>query len=113
MYRLRFAVTAIKNQGQCGSCWAFSATEAVESQLVLTSGSKLRIELSPQQITSCTPSPCQGCNGGFTEDAYDYLFLYDGDSERADLLGQIDCCPTVGAKNSPFLEFILTRVPSS
>jgi|EP01046_Picozoa_sp_COSAG06_P003580 hypothetical protein len=48
-----------------------------------------------------------------TEDAYDYLFLYDGDSERADLLGQIDCCPTVGAKNSPFLEFILTRVPSS
>jgi len=71
------AVTAIKNQGQCGSCWAFSATEAIESQLVLTTGSKFAIELSPQQIASCTPSNgtygSDGCNGGFTEGAYDYL----------------------------------------
>merc|ERR1719213_1291256 len=70
------AVTAIKNQGQCGSCWAFSATEAVESQLVLTTGSEFAIELSPQQIASCTPATgsygCQGCNGGFTEGAYEY-----------------------------------------
>merc|ERR1711991_1079432 len=50
------AVTAIKNQGQCGSCWAFSATEAVESQLVLTTGSDFALELSPQQIASCSPS---------------------------------------------------------
>lgn len=71
------AITAIKNQGQCGSCWAFSATEAIESQLVLTSGSKFAIELSPQQIASCTPSTgtygSDGCNGGFTEGAYEYL----------------------------------------
>merc|ERR1719327_2028551 len=71
------AVTAIKNQGQCGSCWAFSATEAVESQLVLTTGSEFAIELSPQQIASCAPSTgdygCQGCNGGFTEGAYEYV----------------------------------------
>merc|ERR1719213_553205 len=71
------AVTAIKNQGQCGSCWAFSATEAVESQLVLTTGSEFAIELSPQQIASCSPSTgdygCQGCNGGFTEGAYEYV----------------------------------------
>lgn len=71
------AVTAVKNQGQCGSCWAFSATEAVESQLTLASGGKYRIDLSPQQITSCTPATgqygCQGCNGGFTEGAYEYL----------------------------------------
>jgi len=71
------AVTAIKNQGQCGSCWAFSATEAIESQLVLSSGDDFAIELSPQQIASCTPSTgsygCQGCNGGFTEGAYNYL----------------------------------------
>ena len=76
-WRFTEAVTAIKNQGQCGSCWAFSATEAIESQLVLASGGKLAMDLSPQMITSCTPSTgtygCLGCNGGFTEGAYEYV----------------------------------------
>jgi len=76
-WQLTEAVTAVKNQGQCGSCWAFSATEAIESQLTLTSGGKFRMDLSPQQVTSCTPATgtygCLGCNGGFTEGAYDYL----------------------------------------
>jgi len=71
------AVTAIKNQGQCGSCWAFSATEAIESQMILGTGGKLAIALAPQQIASCAPSTgtygCQGCNGGFTEGAYEYV----------------------------------------
>eukprot|EP00450_Noctiluca_scintillans_P034621 CAMPEP_0194549774 /NCGR_PEP_ID=MMETSP0253-20130528/95374_1 /TAXON_ID=2966 /ORGANISM="Noctiluca scintillans" /LENGTH=384 /DNA_ID=CAMNT_0039397207 /DNA_START=238 /DNA_END=1391 /DNA_ORIENTATION=- len=74
-------VSAVKNQGQCGSCWAFSATQAVESQLVLTSGG-YRVDLSPQQITSCTPSTgtygCYGCDGGWTEGAYDYLSTVAG-----------------------------------
>lgn len=72
-WRFTDAVTSIKNQGQCGSCWAFSATEAIESQLSLTSGGKYNLELSPQQVASCTPAPAQGCNGGFTEAAYDYV----------------------------------------
>jgi len=71
------AVTPIKNQGQCGSCWAFSATEAIESQLALAGGDQYSIELSPQQITSCTPSTgtygSDGCQGGFTEGAYEYV----------------------------------------
>jgi C1A family cysteine protease len=76
-WRFTEAVTPIKNQGQCGSCWAFSATEAIESQMVLSSGGKVEIALSPQQITSCTPNSGQygslGCNGGFTEGAYEYV----------------------------------------
>merc|ERR1711998_566807 len=76
-WRTTDAVTPIKNQGQCGSCWAFSATEAIESQLALTGGDEYSIELSPQQITSCTPNSgsygCLGCNGGFTEGAYEYV----------------------------------------
>jgi len=71
------AVTSIKNQGQCGSCWAFSATEAIESQMILGTGGKLSIALSPQQIASCAPGNgtygCLGCSGGFTEGAYDYV----------------------------------------
>jgi len=81
-WRLSEAVTPIKNQGQCGSCWAFSATEAIESKLILATGGKYNIELSPQQITSCTPSNgtygCLGCNGGFTEGAYEYLTTVTG-----------------------------------
>ena len=76
-WRYTEAVTAIKNQGQCGSCWAFSATEAVESAMILGTGGKLAVDLSPQQVASCTPATgqygCQGCNGGFTEGAYEYL----------------------------------------
>merc|ERR1739845_217920 len=76
-WRTTDAVTPIKNQGQCGSCWAFSATEAIESQLALKGGDEYSIELSPQQITSCTPSTgtygSDGCQGGFTEGAYEYV----------------------------------------
>merc|ERR1712003_110066 len=66
-----------KNQGQCGSCWAFSATEAIESQMILKTGAKYDFTLSPQQIASCAPNSgtygCLGCNGGFTEGAYEYV----------------------------------------
>merc|ERR1712178_298967 len=76
-WRFTKAVTPVKNQGQCGSCWAFSATEAIESQMILSTGGKYAVELSPQQITSCTPATGQygseGCNGGFTEGAYEYV----------------------------------------
>merc|ERR1719428_1837106 len=76
-WRFTKAVTPVKNQGQCGSCWAFSATEAIESQMILQTGAKYDFTLSPQQITSCTPNSgeygCLGCNGGFTEGAYEYV----------------------------------------
>jgi len=76
-WRRTKAVTPTKNQGQCGSCWAFSATEGIESQMILATGAKYDISLAPQQIASCAPSTgtygCQGCNGGFTEGAYEYL----------------------------------------
>lgn len=68
--RVPGVLTPVKNQGQCGSCWAFSVAEQVEAQLVLSGTTS--VELSPQQITSCT-SFCLGCGGGDTTLAYDYL----------------------------------------
>lgn len=58
-------LTAIKNQGRCGSCWAHSAVEAIESHTAITHG-KLYV-LSQQQLTSCTPNPdhCGGTGGCF------------------------------------------------
>jgi C1A family cysteine protease len=69
-WRTKNAVTAVKDQGQCGSCWAFSATEAIESYAFLA-GQKLQ-SLSPQQINSCDKVDL-GCNGGNTESAYEYV----------------------------------------
>jgi len=69
-------LTPIKNQGQCGSCWAFTTTEAVESALALATG-KLDV-LSPQNVVSCTPNPYNcggsgGCNGAIAELGFEYI----------------------------------------
>jgi C1A family cysteine protease len=74
-WRTKGAVTDVKDQGQCGSCWAFSATEAIESYSFLNDG-KL-VSLSPQQITSCDKTD-GGCNGGNTETAYGYVHKAGG-----------------------------------
>jgi len=74
-WRTKGAVTPVKDQGQCGSCWAFSATEAIESYSFLNDG-KL-VSLSAQQITSCDKTD-GGCNGGNTETAYGYVHKAGG-----------------------------------
>jgi C1A family cysteine protease len=65
--------TPVKDQGYCGSCWAFSVTEQTESAFMLAGGAETI--LSPQQVTSCTkyliPS-VGGCNGGKPETGYQY-----------------------------------------
>jgi len=69
-WRTKGAVTPIKNQGQCGSCWAFSATEGVESAWFLSG--KTLTSLSPQQIVSCDTTD-GGCNGGDLPTAFAYV----------------------------------------
>jgi len=72
------AVTPVKDQEQCGSCWAFSATENIESVEILAGkGSNTTTNLSPQQIVDCDTSD-QGCNGGRTETAFDYVIKAGG-----------------------------------
>jgi len=62
-WRTKGVVTPVKNQGGCGSCWAFSATEVIESAVAIQTGQLL--ELSPQQMVSCAPNPndCGGTGG--------------------------------------------------
>jgi C1A family cysteine protease len=63
--------TPVKDQGYCGSCWAFSATEQIESDYMRSSGKEAI--LSAQQMTSCTHYfIAGGCNGGSTEKAFEY-----------------------------------------
>lgn len=64
--------TAVKDQGYCGSCWAFSATEQIESDSIRTGLLTTSDALSPQQIVSCDNID-YGCEGGNTETAYMYV----------------------------------------
>jgi len=69
-WRSKNAVTPVKDQGDCGSCWAFSTIEEVESRWFLN-GNKME-EFSPQQVVSCDKKDL-GCNGGDTLTAYKYI----------------------------------------
>jgi len=63
-------LTPVKDQGQCGSCWAFSATEQIETDVAMATGHLYT--LAPQQIVSCDKTDL-GCDGGNTETAYAYV----------------------------------------
>jgi len=73
----------VKDQGQCGSCFAFSATEALESAWVLAGNSP--IVFAPQQVVSCDRvGQDNGCNGGNPDDAYTYINQCGGFEKESD-----------------------------
>jgi len=72
-------LTGIYNQGSCGSCWDFSATEQIESMNCIqghTGGTA--VSLSMQQVLDCDHVGTDGCGGGSTYSAYNYVISQGG-----------------------------------
>jgi len=73
-WRTKGAVTSVKDQGQCGSCWTFSSTGAAEGAWAISKGQL--IDLSEQQLVDCATGinyGSHGCSGGQMEGAFKYL----------------------------------------
>jgi len=72
-------ISEVKNQGSCGSCWAFATTAQIESYAAMNNVSLTK--LSDQEVTTCTPNPLKcggtgGCRGSIPQLGYSYVQLF-------------------------------------
>ena len=85
-WRTQGAVTGVRDQGMCGSCWAFASASAMASYAKINDMEHELLELSPQQLVSCAPNPLHcggtgGCAGSIEPLAFSYISLFGAITE--------------------------------
>uniref|UniRef100_A0A3B5PSC1 Cathepsin B n=1 Tax=Xiphophorus maculatus TaxID=8083 RepID=A0A3B5PSC1_XIPMA len=62
----------IRDQGSCGSCWAFGAAEAISDRICIHTNGKVSVEISPQDLLTCCDECGMGCGGGYPPQAWEF-----------------------------------------
>uniref|UniRef100_A0A9L0ICY5 Cathepsin B n=1 Tax=Equus asinus TaxID=9793 RepID=A0A9L0ICY5_EQUAS len=66
-------IKEIRDQGSCGSCWAFGAVEAISDRICIRTNGHVSVEVSAEDMLTCCGDQCgDGCNGGFPAEAWNF-----------------------------------------